>query len=92
VIIANASTKQRWFEDVIAAFETKGIVTASGRTIKIESQPVLSGGSLQDLLDGKLKPTVWSPGSASWVEEFSSAWTGLGQGGSNERTLPSDGL
>jgi len=67
VVIANAQTKQRWFEDLAASFQAEGRKTSKGNPIKIISKPVLSGGSMDDILAGKLKPVVWSPGVASWV-------------------------
>jgi len=74
VLIANAQTKQRWFADLAANFQAEGRKTSKGNPIKITSKPVLSGGSMDDILGGKLKPVVWSPGVASWVQDFDEKW------------------
>ena len=74
VVIANAQTKQRWFEDLAASFQAEGRKTSKGNPIKIISKPVLSGGSMEAILGGKLTPVAWSPGVASWVQEFDAKW------------------
>ena len=72
--IASSSTKQRWLEEVVANFELEGKVTSSGDKIVVEVVPVLSGGSMNDILAGNLQPVVWSPGAESWVEQFTETW------------------
>src|SRR5262249_21351941 len=74
VVVANASTKQRWLAAVAAQFNAGDRRTRSGKPIRIVVKPVLSGGSLQDILDGKLKPAAWSPGALSWVEDLDEQW------------------
>ena len=74
VEIATASTKRAWLEAAAAAFEAKGIATTTGRPIRIRLNAVLSGSSMQAILDGTMKPAAWSPGSSSWVEEFDRQW------------------
>ena len=74
VVIANALTKQHWFEELAKAFQAEGRKTSEGSSIVIASQPVSSGTSMDDILKGKLKPVVWSPGTASWVQEFDAQW------------------
>jgi Ca-activated chloride channel family protein len=76
VVVASASTKQRWIEDVAARFNAGKSRTASGKPIRIVPVPVLSGGSLEDILQGKLKPAAWSPGAQSWVQELDAQWQG----------------
>ncbi len=65
------STKQRWVEDAAERFRAADIRTASGAPVEIEVKPVLSGDSMLQIVDGTLKPTVWSPasrpGSTSWM-------------------------
>jgi Ca-activated chloride channel family protein len=74
VVIANALTKQRWFADLAKNFAAEARKTGKGNTIMITSKPVSSGGSMDDILSGKSKPVVWSPGVASWVQEFDEKW------------------
>lgn len=72
--IANSDTKQEWLDKVIPLFHAEGKATSKGTKIRVEAIPVLSGGSMNDILEGKLKPIVWSPGVESWVEQFKEEW------------------
>src|SRR5262249_26508153 len=74
VLIANASTKQRWFAELAKDFQAEGRKTSKGHAIVITAKPVLSGGSMDDILNGKLKPVAWSPGVSSWVQDFDETW------------------
>ena len=62
VPIASAVTKNKWLDAVAAKFEAQNPKTKSGKPIDIEIKGVLSGSSMQHILDGKLQPVVWSPG------------------------------
>ncbi len=72
--IASSSTKQKWMEQVAANFQAADIRTASGQRIQVKVSSVSSGGSAEAILAGKLKPVVWSPGSASWVAQVNEGW------------------
>jgi len=72
--IASSSTKQKWMEEVVANFHAEGKTTSRGAKISVEVTPVLSGGSMNAILGGKLKPVVWSPGAESWVKQFNEKW------------------
>ena len=74
VLIANAATKDRWFAELAANFQKEGRKTSKGNAITITSKSVTSGGSMEDILAGKLKPVAWSPGVASWVQDFDAKW------------------
>jgi len=74
VVVASASTKQQWIEKAASQFNSTGPRTDSGKLIRIAPVAVLSGGSLQDIVKGKLKPAAWSPGALSWVEELENQW------------------
>lgn len=73
VTIASSSTKQQWMEQMATRFQAEGKTTRQGKKIIVQVQSVSSGGSTEDLLAGKLKPVVWSPGSDSWVEQFNNS-------------------
>jgi Ca-activated chloride channel family protein len=60
VTIASSVTKQKWMEAVMEKFHNEGITTASGKKIAVRTTGVLSGGSMWDILAGKLKPVAWS--------------------------------
>lgn len=72
--IDSSSTKQAWMESVVANFHAAGKTTRSGKRIVVEVKPVLSGGSMNAILDGTSKPVVWSPGAPSWVEQLNEQW------------------
>jgi Ca-activated chloride channel family protein len=72
--IASSSTKQKWMEQVAANFHAADIRTQSGQRIQVKVTSVSSGGSAEAILDGKLKPVVWTPGSASWVAQVNEGW------------------
>jgi Ca-activated chloride channel homolog len=74
VLVASAITKQHWIEEAAARFNAEAPRTDSGETIRIVPMAVLSGGSLQDIIKGKLKPAAWSPGALSWVQELDNQW------------------
>jgi Ca-activated chloride channel family protein len=74
VTIASSVTKQKWMEAVMEKFHNEGITTASGKKIAVRTTGVLSGGSMWDILAGKLKPVAWSPGAVSWVDQYRERW------------------
>lgn len=76
VPIASAVTKNNWLEAVAEKFEAQNPKTKSGKPIDIEIKGVLSGTSMQHILDGKLQPVVWSPGEESWTAQFNDRWAG----------------
>lgn len=78
--IASSLTKQKWMEAVVANFHAADVRTSKGSRIAVEVKGVLSGGSMWKILDGRMKPIVWSPGAVSWVEQFSERWAQNGNG------------
>ena len=76
VSIASSVTKNRWLEAAAAKFTAQNPKTKSGKSIDIEIKGVLSGTSMQQILDGKLQPVVWSPGEESWASQFNDRWAG----------------
>ncbi len=68
--IASSSTKQAWMEQVATNFMASNAMTQSGKKIAVRVRSVSSGGSTRSLLEGSLKPVVWSPGSRSWVAQW----------------------
>ena len=80
VSIASSSTKQKWMEAVVKKFHRQKVKTASGSRINVRVEGVLSGRSMSNILDRKLKPVVWSPGAVSWVDQFREHWAQQGNG------------
>jgi Ca-activated chloride channel family protein len=74
VPVASATTKQQWIDEAAARFNAAAPRTANGRPFRIVPAHVLSGGSMQDIIKGKLRPVAWSPGAESWVQELDAQW------------------
>jgi len=74
VTIASSSTKQKWMEQVATKFQDEHKTLRNGKQILLKVSPVTSGGSMEAILNGKLKPTVWSPGTLAWVEQLNELW------------------
>jgi len=72
--IASSNTKQNWLNQVVESFNEAGHQTANDMAIVAEVEHVTSGGSMNAILDGELKPVVWSPGDPSWVEQINTTW------------------
>ena len=73
VEIHSSNTKQDWMEQVVASFSAGGH-TVNGKPIAVTVAHVGSGSSMNDILDGKIEPLVWSPGSDLWVTSINQAW------------------
>jgi Ca-activated chloride channel family protein len=74
VDIASSNTKENWMDTLAAQFNAENHTLASGETIFVQVSHVTSGGSQQNILDGKIQPTVWSPGDSSWVAGANNVW------------------
>ncbi len=74
VSVASSNTKESWMDQVVEQFNAAGFETSDGNTIIAEVQHVTSGGSMNAILDGNLKPAAWSPGDPSWVEQINATW------------------
>lgn len=80
-----ANTKEDWINAVTATFNQAGHTTASGKPIVVAVRHGNSGGSQQDILDGAVRPTMWSPGDQSWIDGANAIWQE-----SNDRPLVPD--
>ena len=74
VTVASSNTKENWLDQVVAQFNAESNTTAAGNTIIVEVNHVTSGGSLNGILDETLKPTAWSPGDQSWIDQANDTW------------------
>src|SRR6185436_12851692 len=70
----SSNTKEAWINVVTETFNAAQIKTKSGKPIFVHVTHVTSGGSQQDILNGKIQPTVWSPGDQSWVDGLNQVW------------------
>jgi Ca-activated chloride channel family protein len=73
VEIQSSNTKQDWMDQVVASFNAAG-QTVNGKPIVVTVAHVGSGSSMSDILEGKIKPAVWSPGSDLWVTAINQTW------------------
>jgi Ca-activated chloride channel family protein len=73
VEIHSSNTKQDWMDQVAASFNAEGH-TLDGRPIAVSVHHVGSGSSMSDILEGKIQPVVWSPGSDLWVTAINQSW------------------
>jgi WD40 repeat protein len=70
----SSKSKEDWINAATAAFNAAQVKTTSGKTVVVNVSQVKSGGSMQDILDGNIRPTVWSPGDQSWVDQANQIW------------------
>lgn len=74
VDIASSNTKENWMDTLVAQFNAEERTISTGETIFVRVSHVTSGGSQRNILDGKIQPTVWSPGDSSWVAGANEVW------------------
>jgi Ca-activated chloride channel family protein len=70
----SSNTKQDWVNQVVESFNAAGKTISNGQPIVVVAHHVGSGSSMDNILDGKIQPTVWSPGSHLWVARINQAW------------------
>ena len=68
LVFSYGSEKQKWVDDVTAAFNNSNIQSASGKHITVESVPGGSGELVDDLLRGAVHADVASPASGVFVK------------------------
>jgi len=62
----SSSAKTNWINEMVAKFNNADIRVA-GKTIQVKQFHVTSGGSFNQIKEGKIKPDLWSPGDESWL-------------------------
>jgi Ca-activated chloride channel family protein len=72
--VSSSNTKEDWMNAVVAQFNAEQHKSANGTVIFVTVKHVTSGGSQKDILSGKSKPAVWSPGDQSWIDEANTVW------------------
>jgi Ca-activated chloride channel family protein len=73
VEIHSSNTKQDWMNQVVASFNAGGY-TVNEKPIAVTVAHIGSGSSMNDILEGKVRPVVWSPGSDLWVTAINQEW------------------
>jgi Ca-activated chloride channel family protein len=74
VLVAYGSEKKAWLEEQIAAFNASKRRLASGAPVIAEGKAMGSGEAMQDILDGRLPATVYSPASAAYLALLNQSW------------------
>ena len=74
VTLFSSSTKRDWLNQVVEQFNAEGNRTAARETIIVEVSHGRSGSSMNDILEGDLKPVAWSPGDQSWANLINDTW------------------
>ncbi len=67
------SEKELWIKDVVAAFNSRHLTACDG-PITVNATPIGSGDSMQQILDGSIKPDIWSPAGRAWVNLLDAKW------------------
>ena len=67
------SEKETWMNDVVADFNSRKMAACDG-PITVKAIPIGSGDSMQQILDGKINPDIWSPAGRVWLTLLNSKW------------------
>jgi Ca-activated chloride channel family protein len=70
-------TKAEWVHAVTGPFNAARIETSSGRPVFVHVNQLSSGDVFPKISSGELKPTIWSPGDMSWINEANVIWEDL---------------
>ena len=68
ILVSTTGTKQKWLQAEIDKFN------AQSQTGKATLKLTESRQAMQDILNGKLTPTVWSPSSPVWTDRLAAYW------------------
>src|SRR5689334_3540521 len=72
--VAYGSEKQIWLDDAIKSFLATSPKTKAGVAITIKATAMGSGETVQGILDGTLKPHVFSPASSAYINLLNQRW------------------
>jgi len=62
----SSSAKRNWVDEMVSQFNTSDF-NVGGKIIEVKQFHVTSGGSFNQIKEGKIKPDLWSPGDESWL-------------------------
>jgi Ca-activated chloride channel family protein len=74
VTIIYGSEKQEWLEPLVQEYNEQMRQTEEGATIVVEATPMGSIESARAIIDGQLRPTVWSPASSIYIPVANAEW------------------
>jgi Ca-activated chloride channel family protein len=74
VQVVYGSEKKTWIEEQIAGFNSAGPKLPSGRPIVVKGKAMGSGEAVEEILAGRLRPSVFSPASNVYVSLLNDRW------------------
>ncbi len=72
--VAYTTEKQAWMKEAVASFNQQHISACDGPITVTTIPNDGSGQSMQDILDGSIKPDVWSPAGNVWLTLLNQQW------------------
>ena len=69
LLFSYGSEKQKWVDDVTAAFNQSGAKTSSGKRITVKAVPKGSGECIDDLITGREHADLTSPASNVFIKQ-----------------------
>lgn len=73
ITMSSSDGKKDWLEEVTRGFHAQN-PELDGKRIKVKLLHMKSGESMQSILAGKEKPTLWSPAGGAWVEQINASY------------------
>lgn len=73
ILVSSSDGKKEWIEDVAKSFQDSK-AEVGGKPIRVKLLHMKSGESMQKILDGKEKPTIWSPAGQAWIDLINQTW------------------
>ncbi len=70
-------TKAEWVHAVTGPFNDARIETSSGKPVFVHVNQLSSGDVFPKIRGEEIKPTIWSPGDMSWINEANVIWEDL---------------
>lgn len=67
------SEKQAWIDDIVRTFNSRHYIACDG-PITVNALPIGSGDSMEQILQGKIQPDIWSPAGSVWITLLNGAW------------------
>jgi Ca-activated chloride channel family protein len=68
LVFPYGSEKEKWINDVTAAFNRSGAKTQGGKSIFVRALPMGSGETIDNILSGRLQAHLASPASAAFIK------------------------
>lgn len=73
ITMSSSDGKKEWLEEVTRGFLSQN-PEIDGKRVKVKLVHMKSGESMQAILAGHEKPTLWSPAGGAWVEQINASY------------------